>query len=146
MWFFNKNYMCHKCGRIEFTFRYPEECPVCGNKMQPIQNDPRYVLFEKSDEVRKQIPPEEIDPQLWEKRLKYEEEEINQIAEELAPDFEKFLLKERSKPVVACPYCKSTNTTKISAMTKATRYAAFGVLAVGANSKQWHCNNCNSNF
>ena len=52
----------------------------------------------------------------------------------------------KSKPVVECPYCHSTNTKKISGISKAGSVALFGVFAVGKVSKQWHCNNCNSDF
>lgn len=50
------------------------------------------------------------------------------------------------KPVVECPYCHSTNTKKISGISKAGSVALFGVFAAGKVSKQWHCNNCNSDF
>ncbi len=50
------------------------------------------------------------------------------------------------KPVIECPYCHSTNTKKISGISKAGSVALFGVFAAGKVSKQWHCNNCNSDF
>ena len=50
------------------------------------------------------------------------------------------------KPTVKCPYCGSTNTKKISFGTKAAHTALFGVFAVGKVSKEWHCNNCKSDF
>ena len=50
------------------------------------------------------------------------------------------------KPVIKCPYCHSTNTKKISGISKAGSVALFGVFAAGKVSKQWHCNNCNSDF
>lgn len=45
-----------------------------------------------------------------------------------------------------CPYCHSKNTKKISGLSKAGSVAMFGVFAVGKVSKQWHCNNCKSDF
>lgn len=45
-----------------------------------------------------------------------------------------------------CPYCHSKNTKKISGLSKAGNVALFGVFAVGKVSKQWHCNNCKSDF
>lgn len=47
---------------------------------------------------------------------------------------------------VRCPYCNSTNTKKISEMSKAASVAVFGMFAMGKVSKQWHCNNCKSDF
>ena len=52
----------------------------------------------------------------------------------------------KKKPEVRCPYCNSTNTKKISEMSKAASVAVFGVFAMGKVSKQWHCNNCKSDF
>ena len=49
-------------------------------------------------------------------------------------------------PVIECPYCHSTNTNKISGISKAGSVALFGVFAMGKVSKQWHCNSCKSEF
>ena len=49
-------------------------------------------------------------------------------------------------PTVTCPYCNSTNTKKISGLSKATRIALFGIFALPKVGKQWHCNNCGSDF
>ena len=50
------------------------------------------------------------------------------------------------KPVtVTCPYCNSTNTKKISLTSKAVNTALFGILGTKRH-KQWHCNNCKSDF
>jgi Zn ribbon nucleic-acid-binding protein len=51
-----------------------------------------------------------------------------------------------NKPTITCPYCHSTNTKKISGLSKAAGIAAFGLLALGRSTKQWHCNNCKSDF
>lgn len=44
-------------------------------------------------------------------------------------------------PVVECPYCHSTNTTKIS-----ISHRFIGNVDFAAFSKQWHCNSCDSDF
>ena len=46
---------------------------------------------------------------------------------------------------VVCPYCKSTNTEKISTMSRAVSVSLVGA-ASGKIGKQWHCNSCGSNF
>lgn len=51
-----------------------------------------------------------------------------------------------TKPVVECPYCHATNTRKITTTSKAVHTALFGIFSIGRNSKQWHCNQCNSDF
>ena len=46
---------------------------------------------------------------------------------------------------VVCPYCKSTNTERISTVSRAVSVSLVGA-ASGKIGKQWHCKNCNSNF
>lgn len=65
-----------------------------------------------------------------------------------------YLNEEGKKPVqpvydpssVECPYCHTKNTRKISKLSKAGSAALFGVFALGKVTKQWHCNNCGSDF
>lgn len=51
-----------------------------------------------------------------------------------------------SRPTITCPYCQSTNTKKISTLSKAGSVAFLGIFALGKTTKQWHCNNCKSDF
>ena len=46
---------------------------------------------------------------------------------------------------VSCPYCKSTNVRKIGVVSRRVSVGLFG-LASKKIGKQWHCNNCKSNF
>jgi len=48
--------------------------------------------------------------------------------------------------VVTCPYCQSTDCKKISGLSKAGSVALWGIFALGKTTKQWHCNNCKSDF
>lgn len=54
-------------------------------------------------------------------------------------------MEEERHPHVECPYCKSTNTEKISTVSRAVSVSLVGA-ASGKIGKQWHCKNCNSNF
>ena len=54
--------------------------------------------------------------------------------------------KNTSSPTITCPYCKSTDCKKISGLSKAVSVGLFGLFALGKTTKQWHCNNCNSDF
>lgn len=51
-----------------------------------------------------------------------------------------------TEPIVECPYCHSTNTKKISGMSKAGSIALLGIFGLGKTIKQWHCNKCKSDF
>lgn len=50
------------------------------------------------------------------------------------------------RPTIECPYCHSINTKKISTASKAVHTAVFGVFSLSRNSKNYHCNSCNSDF
>lgn len=47
---------------------------------------------------------------------------------------------------IRCPYCKSTNIKKITGLSKAGSVALWGIFAAGKVSKNYHCNNCHSDF
>ena len=47
---------------------------------------------------------------------------------------------------VTCPYCKSYNTSKITIANKVVHTSIFGVWSMGRNTKNYHCNNCGSDF
>ncbi len=50
-----------------------------------------------------------------------------------------------TKPVVECPYCHSKDTSKISTTSKVVNTALFGFFGTKRH-KQWHCNQCGSDF
>ena len=50
------------------------------------------------------------------------------------------------KPTVECPYCHSVDTKKITTTSKAVHTAIFGIFSINRNSKNFHCNNCKSDF
>lgn len=59
---------------------------------------------------------------------------------------ESYISKQSSTPIVTCPYCQSTDTKKITNTSKAVHTALFGIFSMSRNAKEWHCNNCNSDF
>ena len=76
--------------------------------------------------------------------------EIKAIPETFAP---KYPLEDREKLYgsskekgVERPYCHSKDTQKITNASKAVHTAVFGIFSMGRNSKNFHCNNCNSDF
>lgn len=66
------------------------------------------------------------------------------ISKKVEPPIQEYIYD--TKPTVECLYCHSTNTKKISVTSKAVHTAIFGIFSVSRNSKQWHCNSCNSDF
>lgn len=55
-------------------------------------------------------------------------------------------ISQPTTPTITCPYCKSTDCKKISGLSKAGNVALWGIFALGKTTKQWHCNNCKSDF
>lgn len=55
------------------------------------------------------------------------------------------LQRQNEVKTIECPYCHSTNTTKITTTAKAVNIALFGLLG-NKRKHQWHCNNCKSDF
>lgn len=48
--------------------------------------------------------------------------------------------------MIDCPYCHAINVKKITNTSKAVHTAIFGIFSMSRNSKNFHCNNCNSDF
>lgn len=92
---------------------------------------------------------EQADPGILEReRKQWEQEQKNlQIAHDMRKMQAKIQLQQdlASGKRVVCPYCKSTNTEKISTVNRAVSVSLVGA-ASGKLGKQWHCNNCKSDF
>ena len=55
------------------------------------------------------------------------------------------IIGNNEKIEIKCPYCHSNNTKKISGLSRFSSVGFFG-LSSKKIGKQWHCNNCNSDF
>lgn len=80
-------------------------------------------------------------------KLSPEEQAIREweIKQGIRESVERYTGTSSSSGGVQCPYCKSTNTRKISTTAKAANTALFGIFGT-KRYKQWHCNKCGSNF
>ena len=95
-------------------------CSVCNNKME-------YWCSEDIDDETHKVTKRWLD----EERQKSH------------PENKSF---KPSTPTITCPYCKSTNTKKISGLSKAVSVGLWGIFALGKTTKQWHCSDCKSDF
>lgn len=92
---------------------------------------------------------EQADPGILERERKEKEQEQQNL--QIVHDMRKMQTKIQeqqdlsSGKRVICPYCKSTNTEKISTVSRAVSVSLVGA-ASGKIGKQWHCKNCGSNF
>lgn len=85
---------------------------------------------------------EQADPGCLERERQKEKEELQ---ESIALHAAMAKMDEERHPHMPCPYCKSTNTEKISTLNRAVSISIVGA-ASSKLGKQWHCKNCNSNF
>ena len=121
-------YVCDYCPD---GYDFPEDdvrekylCPKCGKPMWYISS------YEIDENTNKQIG------ESW----------YNPIREAKSPAPFSNSASSTPKPEVTCPYCKSTNTKKISGLSKAVSVGLFGIFALGKTTKQWHCQSCGSDF
>ena len=143
---------CKKCGHIGTQALDVAWCPHCfvGDNLMVLNetNVPNYAQFEL-------MPKEEqykymlklgyyIDPDEHKRYLAHMKQKEQWNAEYKA--YQARLAKQAAnKVVVTCPYCKSTDTKKISG---ASRWLSTGLFGLGSGKagKQWHCRKCNSDF
>ena len=112
-------YECKKCNRRVY-FRSDEEyttqCKICKNEMQ--------FICKNDYNPKNGLSAIKNTSQRSYKNTKSNTQEL----------------------IIECPYCHSTNTNKITITSKAVHTAVFGIFSMSRNSKNFHCNNCNSDF
>lgn len=122
------SYCCDNC-LYPYDFDCGDEreeylCPECGGKLTYIET---YEIDPLTDKVVNRY--------------------VESAREERSPwEHKSSEFQYSTNPTITCPYCKSTNCKKISALSKAGSVFMWGIFAMGKASKEWHCNNCNSNF
>lgn len=117
-------------------------CPHCHNKLisVPLTNDEFDTIADISGDqpfIEAMIALKERD--IIEFQLK-----MSQFKASLSHQTK--TKEEKRTDQVICPYCRSDNTRRISGISKAASVAMMGVYAIVESSRQWHCNNCQSDF
>ncbi len=103
-------------------------CPKCG----------RGYFFNKSETFSTICPKCNVEMVCVGKKFTSTEQEEKEEAK-----WNKAL--QNPSPLVYCPYCNSVNTSKITTTSKVVNTALFGIFGTKRH-KQWHCNQCNSDF
>lgn len=165
---------CIRCGgrRSMFFFNKCDSCKTKTLRDTPTEwSDKNYGLqnnewFKLTYEERRKIEEEsfipflrETDPdfseEAYQHRLEKEQkwiEDDKKLKEKNAKEHEEYLRKQRAewdrraKYTPRCPICGSPRIKKISAVTKAGGVALFGPLGMRKALKQWHCEDCGSDF
>ena len=97
-----------------------------------LQSNPLFSIEEYNKQINKQIEVEnEISEYQKKKQLEIQSKNLKTM--------------NNNNCVPKCPTCGSTNIKKISTTNRIVSTGLFG-LASSKIGKQWHCNNCNSDF
>lgn len=129
---------CKICGFVDGEGNI-DICPICKSTdwedadlitLKEISNGTDFL--EAMIELKKNDP---IEYQLKISQFKANLKQQEQVQESRAEE-----------NTIHCPYCNSTNVKKITTTSKAVHTAIFGIFSMGRNSKQWHCNDCKSDF
>ena len=151
---------CKKCGRVvditpDKTGYKDDTCDYCKSKLFLVPE--KYWLdgldFLITNEQENLLREELVKtaPEFDEYLFNHRDNDLHQqwAKTEAALEHGKAILEGRDQGNgfgVECPYCHATNVKKITNTSKAVYTAIFGIFSIGRNSKQWHCNQCNSDF
>ena len=147
---------CKKCGRIvQEDSNGNWKCDYCNNQLFSVPDEylgGKSKLFIKKD-LKQQFIDEYIksSPEFDQYLFDHRDEDLSKRRMENKEKLEhgKAVLEGRDKSNkfgIECPYCHANNVKKITNTSKAVHTAFFGIFSVSRNSKQWHCNQCNSDF
>ena len=151
-------YYCKRCGRLIQNSWNDENfyCDCCQAITNPVPIeflDGKTNVFFKDKNTKKQFIDEYIktSPEFDQYLFDHKDEILAMQSAEFDAKMEhgKAVLEGRDKGNkfgVECPYCHATNVKKITNTSKAVHTAVFGIFSMSRNSKQWHCNKCNSDF
>ena len=147
--------ICKSCGAI--SFNKEDICPVCniplitvpfftGRKIDNLGGEDR-------DKYIEEITGQKLNPIMVQKRKDYLKKIYNEQKEILQKRIRKseesrineYQQKYLAEHNIHCPYCNSSNVTKIGTVNRAVSVGMFG-LASKKIGKQWHCNSCGSDF
>lgn len=141
--FSNTGYnICPKCGWIDIRI---SNCPKCNTEMMDCHTtfDEWLTMgvdgmWQWRQEIYNKyvINSPEFNEKLFNETFKKEKAEHDYYAS---------YPRKPSEPKITCPYCQSTNTKKIGIVSRSVSAGLFG-LGSKKIGKQWHCNNCNSDF
>ncbi len=156
----NGLHYCKKCGRVvdrvaDKTGYMDDTCDYCKSKVYPVpekywlDGNPSLIKNEQKELLREELV--KTSPEFDEYLFNHRDSDLQQRWAKIEATLEhgKAILEGRDKGNkfgVECPYCHATNVKKISGMSKAGSIALFGIFAAGKAGKQWHCNNCHSDF
>ena len=137
---FDKDIECDKCKSIDFISE--KECKEIIREInnanmfskKKLLKDPIYKMV--NDFIINK-PKDYFNAYIINSNNESNEEYFNRINQHT--------IKQSTKHNIHCPYCHSTNVTKIGTVNRMVSTSMFG-FASKKIGKQWHCDNCKSDF
>lgn len=145
---------CEKCNLYFFTDIetgiVPEKCKFCGNHLT--DTGVSYEEYKMMPKVKRCPKCKRKFPKMFIKcskcnfqlvKLSNENRQLDKKMNEINKQTQEYQEQQTSK--VKCPYCNSTDVSKIST---AGRVVSVGLFGLGSSKigKQWHCKKCGSDF
>ena len=143
--------VCQHCQTYFFTdLAETNCCPHCNSQLEV--SDITYENYKSMPKVKRCKKCKRKYPKIFIKcpkcnqqliKLSTENKQLDKQIIEIRKDMQEYQENQNSK--IRCPYCQSTNVNKIST---AGRVVSVGLFGLGSSKigKQWHCNQCKSDF
>lgn len=139
---FDKDIVCDKCKSTDFISK--KECEEIIQKINNSNTISRKILLK--DPIYKMVynfiinkPRDYFNPCIANGNNNESNEEYFERINEHT------INKIKQENILKCPYCQSTNISKIGTLNRVLSVSMFG-LASKKIGKQWHCNSCKSDF
>lgn len=143
----SKLFVCPKCAHVYYGDKTREralhlKCEFCDtevlqtdlNAISPLGNT--LLKEEEKIKIAEQYGKNQFSQDEYDKRIKA----MKKISDEWWENRE-----QQQKPKIKCPYCSSGNVTRISNIQRSLSTYLLG-LGSSKIGRQWHCNDCNSDF
>ena len=130
-----KVYYCPKCSIRKFVKLEDDfngVCKVCGKKMN----------IEETNKTIQTVAPWNL-KKSSEMITEYKAMELKNT--ELKEAIKRENLKSQQQYIPHCPICGSAKLSKISTLNRAVSVSLFGIFSKKIG-KQWHCNQCGTDF
>lgn len=147
---------CKKCGRFvqRLTKELNKPCDYCHSNLFQVPNE--YLVDGSGTVIDKNLKQKFIDeyikssPEFDQYLFEHRDEDLakRRIEHEAKLAHGRAVMEGRDKGNsygVTCPYCKATNVRKIGIVGRSVSVGLFG-LGSKKIGKQWHCDNCGSDF
>ncbi len=148
-----RNYVCFNCG-FDSLVKYTK-CPACDATMTKLSfkdnrefnnlagGEPCELWIE--NKIGHKIPDDLVAKRIECRNRIFKKREQEKEREKMANTWTYSASSGANSFKVKCPYCNSTNVKKITTGSRMVSTAMVGINS-SKIGKQWHCNNCSSNF